>query len=88
MVYKKSLKNRMVGLRWSYVNNTNLNGFIVSIDVDAAKNESNLFVIPVQKCSAWPLYYCHTLNNLIPSNEYTFKVRNRWKIMYAINVNK
>jgi len=68
IVYKKSLKKRMVGFRWSYSQNTTLDGFIVSF------NESN-FIIPPQKCSAWPEYYCHTFYNLSPSSSYTFKVR-------------
>jgi len=68
VVYKKSLKKRMVGFRWSYSQNTKLDGFIVSF------NESN-FIISPQKCSAWPEYYCHTFYNLNPSSNYTFKVR-------------
>ncbi|XP_060854158.1 tenascin-like isoform X2 [Rhopalosiphum padi] len=68
VVYKKSLKNRMVGFRWSYSQDTNLNGFIVSF------NESN-FIIPPQTCSAWPEYYCHTFYNLSPSSSYTFKIK-------------
>ncbi|XP_060843561.1 uncharacterized protein LOC132923516 isoform X3 [Rhopalosiphum padi] len=68
IVYKKSLKKRMVGFRWSYSQNTTLDGFIVSF------NESN-FIIPPQKCSAWPEYYCHTFYNLSPSSSYTFKIK-------------
>lgn len=67
MVYKKSLKNRMAGFRWSYVVNTNIDGFIVSFNDTAS-------VIPLERCSAWPQYYCHTFYNLSPSNTYTFKV--------------
>ncbi|XP_060843558.1 uncharacterized protein LOC132923516 isoform X2 [Rhopalosiphum padi] len=68
VVYKKSLKKRMVGFRWSYSQNTKLDGFIVSF------NESN-FIISPQKCSAWPEYYCHTFYNLNPSSNYTFKIK-------------
>lgn len=77
MVYKKSLKNRTVGLRWSYVENTNIDGFIVSFNKDAYRNTQNDSIIPLTKCSAWPKYYCHTFYNLNPGNSYTFKVRIR-----------
>lgn len=76
MVYKKSLKNRMVGLRWSYYENTNLNGFIVSFNENAFPNRQNYSVIPPIKCSAWPELYCYTFYNLSSSNNYTFKVSN------------
>lgn len=75
MVYKKSLENRMVGLRWSFSENKNLIGFIVSFDGDAPTTTSqNVTVIPPIKCSTWPDYYCHTFNNLSVSGNYTFKV--------------
>ncbi|XP_029345320.1 neural cell adhesion molecule L1 isoform X2 [Acyrthosiphon pisum] len=69
VVYKKSLKNRMVGLRWSYTQDTNVEGFIVSF------NDKNVSIITPQKCSAWPEYYCHTFYNLSPSNNYIFKIK-------------
>lgn len=75
MVYKKSLKNRIVGFRWSYSQDTNLDGFIVSYNENSFMNTKNVTIIPPQKCSAWPEYYCHTFYNLSPSNNYTFKVR-------------
>lgn len=67
MVYKKSLKNRMVGLRWSYPENTNVDTFIVSFD-------RYDHIIHPAKCSAWPNFYCHTFNNLHLGNNYTIKV--------------
>lgn len=72
-VYKKNLKNGMVGIRWSYLDNINLNGFIVTFN----ENDFNTsFVIAPTKCSAWPKYYCHTFQNfsLSHSHNYTFKV--------------
>lgn len=75
IVYKKSLKNRMVGLRWTYVDHRNLDGFIVSCFNDIGlTNPQNVSTISLTKCSAWPEYYCHTLYNLNPNNNYTFKV--------------
>lgn len=75
MVYKKNLESRMVGLRWSYSENTNLVGFIISFDEDALTTKSqNVTIIPPTKCSTWPNYYCHILNNLSASGNYTFKV--------------
>ncbi|XP_001948568.2 uncharacterized protein LOC100163240 [Acyrthosiphon pisum] len=75
VVYKKSLKNRMVGFRWGYSQDTNIDGFIVSFDENPLTNTKNVSIIPPQKCSAWPEYYCHTFYNLSPSNNYTFKIR-------------
>lgn len=77
MVYKKSLKNRMVGIRWAYAETTNLDGFIVSFKDISLTNHQNISVIPLTKCSAWPEYYCHTFYHLNPSNSYTFEVRIR-----------
>jgi len=72
VVYKKSLKYQLVGLRWYYSEDANLDGFIVSI------NDSIIYdisIIAPTKCSAWPEYYCHTYHNLSPMNNFTFKVR-------------
>lgn len=75
MVYKKSFEDRMVGLRWSYSENKNLVGFIVSFDENALTTKSqNVTIIPPTKCSTWPNYYCHTFNNLSASGNCTFKV--------------
>eukprot|EP00102_Acyrthosiphon_pisum_P016610 XP_008187621.2 PREDICTED: uncharacterized protein LOC100570673 [Acyrthosiphon pisum] len=75
VVYKKSLKNRMAGFRWSYSQDTNIDGFLVSIDENPLINTTNVSIIPPQKCSAWPEYYCYTFYNLSPSNNYTFKIK-------------
>lgn len=77
MVYKKSLKNRMAGFRWSYANDTNVDGFVVSYDGKAFKKAKNVSLVPPTKCSAWPDHYCHTFYNMTPSNAYTFQVGTR-----------
>ncbi|XP_060872815.1 uncharacterized protein LOC132946770 [Metopolophium dirhodum] len=76
VVYKKSQKNRMAGFRWRYSQDTNVDGFIVSFDENPLINTKNVSIIPPQKCSAWPEYYCHTFYNMSKmSNNYTFKIR-------------
>lgn len=74
MVYKKSLKNRMVGFRWSYPENSNLEKFLISLNEDISTTSKNITEIAPKKCLAWPLYYCHTFYNVVPSNNYTIKV--------------
>lgn len=76
MVYKKSLENRIAGLRWSFPDNTTLVGFIVSFDENASTTKSqNVTIIPPTKCSTWPNYYCYVFHNLSVSGNYTFEVR-------------
>ncbi|CAI6354595.1 unnamed protein product [Macrosiphum euphorbiae] len=75
VVYKKSLKNHMAGIRWRYSQDTNVEGFIVSFNENPLINTKNVSIIPPQKCSAWPEYYCHTFYHLSPSNKYTFKIK-------------
>lgn len=75
VVYKKSLKYQLVGLRWYYLDDANIDGFIVSINEDDFGNANNISVIAPTKCSAWPEYYCHTHRTLSPINNFTFKVR-------------
>jgi len=75
VAYKKSHKYQLVGLRWYYLEDANLDGFIVSINEDAFGNANNISIIAPTKCSAWPEYYCHTYHNLSPLNNFTFKVR-------------
>lgn len=74
MVYKKSLKYRMVGLRWSFSETENVDGFITSFNTNVFSNATNTSTIPSTKCSAWPNYYCHTFYNLGPNYNHTFKV--------------
>lgn len=74
VVYKKSLKYRMVGLRWSYSETENVDGFITSFNTNVFTNATNTSTIPPTKCSAWPNYYCHTFYNLGPNYNYTFTV--------------
>lgn len=77
----------MAGFRWSYVNDTDADGFIVSYDDgDAYKKAKNVSLVPPTKCSAWPEYYCHTFYNMTPSNAYTFKVG--WAIGSEVQNNR
>lgn len=75
VVYKKSLKYRLAGLRWYYIEDESLDGFIVSINEDSFENKNKVSVISPTKCPAWPEYYCYTYHNLSPKNNFTFKVR-------------
>jgi len=74
VAYKKSLRHRSVGLRWYYIEDANLNGFIVSFNKDGFGNKKNVIEIAPTKCSAWPEYYCHDFNNLSPAVTFTFNV--------------
>lgn len=75
VVYKKSLKYRLVGLRWYYIEDASLDGFIISMNEDTFGNENKVSVITLTKCPAWPKYYCYTYRNLSPTNNFTFNVR-------------
>lgn len=75
VVYKKSPKYQLVGLRWYYLEDAHLDGFIVSINQNAFGKANNISIIAPTKCSAWPEYYCHTFHNLSPIHKFTFKVR-------------
>ncbi|KAL4084644.1 hypothetical protein QTP88_027571 [Uroleucon formosanum] len=75
VVYKKSLKYQLVGLRWYYLEDANLDGFIVSINQNAFGKANNISIIAPTKCSAWPEYYCHTFHNLSPIHNFTFKIK-------------
>lgn len=73
VVYKMDQQNNTVGLRWSYSEENELDGFIISIDTfNHSDNKES--VIGLTKCSAWPTYYCHTIKDLTPNTNYTFKV--------------
>lgn len=75
VVYKKSLKNRMVGLRWSYSQNENLDGFIISFNEITSTHFKNITIIPPTKCLAWPELYCHEFyTNFSLNNKYEIKV--------------
>jgi len=76
MVYKKSMKNKVVGLRWHYPDDSNLDGFIISFyDSSSFGHGKNVIVVPPRKCSAWPEYFCHTFYDLSSSINVTLKVR-------------
>lgn len=75
VVYKKSLKYRLVGLRWYYKEDASLDGFIISMNEDTFGNEKKVSVITPTKCPAWPKYYCYTYRNLSPTNNFTFNIK-------------
>uniref|UniRef100_A0A2H8TRV2 Tyrosine-protein kinase receptor Tie-1 n=1 Tax=Melanaphis sacchari TaxID=742174 RepID=A0A2H8TRV2_9HEMI len=75
VAYKKSLKYRLVGLRWYYIEDTSLDGFIVSINEDTFGKKNKVSVISPIKCPAWPEYYCYTYHNLSSINNFTFKIK-------------
>lgn len=76
MVYKTNVKDKVVGLRWRYPDISNLDGFIISVDDGSfIADEKNVTVVPPNKCSAWPEYFCHTFYDLSFSTNSTFKVR-------------
>lgn len=74
VAYKKSLRHRLVGLRWYYIEDANLNGFIVSFIKDGFGKKKNFIEIAPTKCSAWPEYYCHDFNYLSDAVTFTFYV--------------
>lgn len=78
-VYKKNIKNKVVGLRWHYPDDSNLDGFIISFesfdDGSYITHEKNVTIVSPRKCSAWPEYFCHTFYDLSPSKNSTFKVQ-------------
>ncbi|CAI6356794.1 unnamed protein product [Macrosiphum euphorbiae] len=76
MVYKKAMKNKVVGLRWNYPDDSSLDGFIISYDdISFIGHEKNVTIVPPRKCSAWPEYFCHTFYDLSSSKNVTFKVQ-------------
>jgi len=75
-MYKTNMKDKVVGLRWHYPNDLNLDGFIISFDDGSSiVHEKNVTIIPPNKCSAWPEYFCYTFYNLSFSKNSMFEVR-------------
>ncbi|XP_060851896.1 uncharacterized protein LOC132930188 isoform X2 [Rhopalosiphum padi] len=75
IVYKKNLKKKSIGIRWSYPDENVINGFIV-IAIDENLNSTKQIIIePAERCVAWPSFYCTTFDNLIPNNQYTIKIK-------------
>ncbi|XP_025196649.1 uncharacterized protein LOC112595599 [Melanaphis sacchari] len=79
MVYKKNLKNKVIGLRWHYPDNSKLDGFIVSFNgsfnTSFITHEKNVTIVPPIKCSAWSEYFCYTFYVFSASNNYTFIIQ-------------
>ncbi|XP_050442627.1 tenascin-like [Adelges cooleyi] len=74
-VYKKNTKTRSIDLRWSYPNDSAVDGFILQTSTNNQKSDVNQITIEPFRCKAWPKFYCTTINNMIPGVEYTVKVR-------------
>ncbi|XP_026805156.1 tenascin-like [Rhopalosiphum maidis] len=75
IVYKKNLKKKSIGIRWSYPNENDMNGFIVIAIDENLNNTKRIIIEPAERCVAWPKFYCTTFDNLIPNNQYTIKVK-------------
>ncbi|XP_050419823.1 uncharacterized protein LOC126832850 [Adelges cooleyi] len=73
-VYKKISKTREIGLRWSYPNDTDMNGFIIQVNPNSQKTNVKQKTIEPLKCKAWPTMYCTTVDNLTRSTQYTIKI--------------
>jgi len=73
IVYKKNIKQKSIGVRWSFNNTDIINGFIVIV-IDETSNSTKEIIDEPKRCVAWPTFYCTTIDNLIPNNQYTIKV--------------
>lgn len=74
MVYKKNLKRKSIGIRWSYPDENIVNGFIV-IAIDENMNNTKQITIEPERCVVWQKLYCTTFENLIPNHQYTIKIK-------------
>ncbi|KAL4119661.1 hypothetical protein QTP88_012455 [Uroleucon formosanum] len=74
IVYKKNLKRKSIGIRWSFPNENIINGFIVST-IDENMNSTKQITIDPERCVVWQQLYCTTLENLIPNHQYTIKIK-------------
>ncbi|CAI6376985.1 unnamed protein product [Macrosiphum euphorbiae] len=74
IVYKKNLKRKSIGIRWSYPDENIVNGFIISA-IDENINSTKQITIEPERCVVWPKLYCTTFENLIPNHQYTIKIK-------------
>lgn len=74
IVYKKNLKRKSIGIRWSYPDENVINGFIV-IAIDENMNSTKQMTMEPERCVAWPKMYCATFENLIPNHQYIIKIK-------------
>ncbi|KAL5235451.1 hypothetical protein ACI65C_002861 [Semiaphis heraclei] len=74
IVYKKNLKRKSIGIKWSFPDENIINGFIVSA-IDESMNSTKQITIEPQRCIAWPKLFCTTFENLIPNHQYTIKIK-------------
>jgi hypothetical protein len=76
IVYKKNVEQKSIGIRWSYPNKNDINGFIVIAIDENLNNTKQIIVESTERCVDWPTFYCTTFDNLIPNNQYIIKVLN------------
>ncbi|XP_050437857.1 tenascin-like [Adelges cooleyi] len=76
-VYKKDSKQRAISLRWRYPEDEDIEvlNFIITMTKDNALTNFKEIRANKDKCTGWPNYYCATISNLTPKDEYTFKVK-------------
>ncbi|KAF0704124.1 Tenascin, partial [Aphis craccivora] len=74
IVYKKDLNRKSIGLRWSFNDTDVIDGFIVIV-IRENINSTNQIIIEPERCVAWPTFYCITIDNLIPNDQYTVKIK-------------
>ncbi|XP_025205629.1 uncharacterized protein LOC112601954, partial [Melanaphis sacchari] len=74
IVYKKNLKRKSIGVRWSFHDENVINGFIVVVIDETSNNTKEIFKEPT-RCVAWPTFYCTTIENLVPNSQYTIKIK-------------
>ncbi|XP_027837642.2 uncharacterized protein LOC114120057 [Aphis gossypii] len=74
IVYKKNLKRKSIGIRWSFNDTDIIDGFIVIV-IDENLSSTKQIIIEPERCIAWPTFYCTTIDNLIPNNQYTIKIK-------------
>ncbi|XP_060876579.1 uncharacterized protein LOC132949615 [Metopolophium dirhodum] len=74
IVYKKNLKHKSIGIRWSFSDEDIIDGFIVSA-IDENMNSTKQITIEPKRCVAWPKLYCTTFENLILNHQYTIQIK-------------
>ncbi|KAF0753286.1 Tyrosine-protein kinase receptor Tie-2, partial [Aphis craccivora] len=68
------LIRKSIGIRWSFNDTDVIDGFIVIV-IDENLNSTKQIIIEPKRCIAWPTFYCTTIDNLIPTNQYTIKIK-------------
>lgn len=69
-IYKIDVLNHTLGLRWMCPDDKNSVKFTYSFDY----NVSEYIPLEPQYCSAWPKYYCKTIDYSNNNNNFSIKV--------------